>query len=370
VKDVQAKTSKAFAAACFEAELLKQLTARLTNTPLNRAPRYKGHSVVKSLDGGNVRLAMSFLPGMALDQWLYGISEHEIKHVDVTQLVEGKLLGGRQSSLTLNSACKFTQDILLQIAPVFATLQSLAYHRDVSSHNVMIDVDAANAEFSVALIDFGLAVRADTWNSEYTTSDLAGDPRYWPPGALMASTHGFKYVEHHKEQGFLNQYLTRIDHYATGILCLEVLFSLWDWKGEKHISAGLAKLHDAWRAFWRSAIRRYQIFHSKDKEHVRHHVAHSPDDGIGAMVAQCKRLRDALRAAGAESGNTSSCTMLFPVLADLISENGRLTWTEGQKDLFPMGISSLFNGGPEAEEWLRGVSERMAREKKLAAYNY
>jgi serine/threonine protein kinase len=311
---------------------------------------------VKALDGGNVHLAMSFLPGVALDQWLYGISESECKHVGVAQLVEGKLSGGRQSSVRLNRACKFTQDFLLQLAPVLAALQPLAYHRDVSSHNVLIDIvepardGPTNSEFSVALIDFGLAVRSETWHREWCTSDLAGDPRYWTPAAFMSAAFGFKYMESQRNRSFLHQYLHRIDHYAIGVLSLEVLFSLWN-KEEKYIFPSMAKLYDAWCAFWRSAIRLHQFVHSsKDPESLRRFLAHSPEGGIDAMIAQCKCLRDALRAAAAVSAN-SSHTVLFSVLADLISENGHLTWKR---------VSSILNGGLEAQEWLTGLAERMA----------
>lgn len=333
VKVIVAKDSAAFATALFEAELLQILSAGIAGHARDHVPQYISHSASRSSsssEGGTVRLAMTFVPGGALDRWVYGISDEEHKTVDVAQLVDGHLPGGQQGSWQLCGARGVVQELLSQLSGVFAALEPIAYHRDVSSHNVLIlsSDHKATPMPNFALIDFGLAVRSGSWSREWRHSNLAGDPRYWTPSAWMAFAFGFKYVATHPNAGFQQQYLTRMDHFSLGILGLEVLFALWQsseaYDG-KH--PGLLEARAAWCKYWVAVIQLFQMFHRYGANEVRQHLAESQHEGVTWLEGHLAQLRQALRTAARHPLNRQSATLLL-VLADLVDEKGSVTWQE------------------------------------------
>lgn len=334
IKSVGAKTSKAFAAAVFEAELLRLLAPRLPPTCRERVPRYISHGSFRDgAGGGSVRLAMTFVRGDALDQWLYGISDEEHKRVDATQLVYGSLPGGRQHTLKLAAACSLARDLVTQLAGVFNVLQAIAFHRDLSSHNVLVECNEevlVGAEripkANFALIDFGLAVRSGSWHRDWSTSNLAGDPRYWTPPAWMALAFGFRYIETHPNRGFHRQYLSRLDHFSLGVLGLELLFALWDCDSEDaERYPTMLKAREHWCSFWLASVKLFQMFHNQGSHEVRQYIAWSPDHGLATVTNSLKQLRAALRSAASDPSNASRAGLLA-VLADLIDERGTASW--------------------------------------------
>jgi serine/threonine protein kinase len=331
VKAVTAKDSSSFITAAFEAELLQILTAAMPASSRAHVPQYFTHSSIRSAGGGGtVRLAMSFVPGGALDKWLYGISDEEHKTVDVAQLVDGHLPGGQQGSWFLTNACCIVRHLLSQLAAVFAALQPIAFHRDVSSHNVLVDFPEGEQAMrpNFALIDFGLAVRSGSWMREWRNSNLAGDPRYWTPSAWMAFAFGFKYVATHPNSGFQQQYLQRMDHFSLGVLGLEALFALWN-TGEAYEGKhpGLLEVRAAWCKYWVAVIHLFQMFHRQGAQEVRQFLAQSQDEGVTCLCNHLRQLRQSLRAAASHPLN-SKCCALLRVIADLIDERGTVTWTE------------------------------------------
>jgi len=332
IKAVTSTDNASFASAAFEAELLEMLTAAQSHSSSKpHVPQYITHSTTRtSSGGGTVRLAMSFVPGGTLDKWLYGISDEDHKSVDAAQLVDGHLPGGQQGQWLFDGSCSMVRKLLTQLSCVFAHLASLAFHRDVSSHNVLVDFpggeQAQRPEF--ALIDFGLAVRSGSWSREWKNSNLAGDPRYWAPSAWMAFAFGFKYVATHPNTGFQQQYITRMDHFSLGVLGLEVLFALW------HVAEaydgqlpGMLEVRAAWCKFWVNVIHLFQMFHRHGAQEVRQFLSQSREDGISTMVNHLKQLRNALRAA-AQNPLLRRAAALLRVLADLIDESGTVAWSE------------------------------------------
>jgi len=332
VKFMTTKTAQAFETAIFEAELLRLLTEGLGATSNSRVPQYFGHDAARDGPGGLVRLAMSYIPGVVLDQWVYGISDAQHKRVDVGQLVSGRLPGGRQRSMGLTAACDFARALLAQLASVMVVLEPIAYHRDISSHNVLVDTsgdphDRATGSPSFALIDFGLAVGSGTWPDEWNNSNLAGDPRYWTPAAWMAFAFGFHFVEGHENQGHVRQYLHRIDHYSVGVLGLEILFALWD-EGSYSLEGsapGLMEVREAWCAFWEAAVRLFQMFHVQGPLATREHLTSMQESGMAFMTRLLARVRETLRSAAAETANLTQSGLLR-TLADLIDEQGTGQW--------------------------------------------
>lgn len=333
IKVVTAKETAAFAAASFEAELLQLLCAGMGVAARGHVPQYISHSTARNdsqTEGGIVRLAMTLIPGRALDQWLYGMSDEEHKTVDVSQLVDGHLPGGRQGSCPWLRACSIVQELLSQLSSVFAALEPIAYHRDVSSHNVLIQSsnEAIGKKPNFALIDFGLAVRSGSWSKEWRSSNLAGDPRYWTPPAWMAFAFGFKYISRHPNSGFLQQYLTRMDYFSLGILGLEVLLAVWD-ASEAHDGKhpGFLEIRSAWRKYWAAVLHLFQMFHRDGASEVRQFLTQSKNEGVKGLVNDLRELRQCLRSAAIHPLN-SQCAALLLVLANLIDERGTMTWQE------------------------------------------
>jgi hypothetical protein len=220
------------------------------------------------------------------------------------------------------------RDLLTQLAGVFGSFQPIAFHRDVSSHNVLVDFARGARRPDFALIDFGLAVRSGSWNREWRNSNLAGDPRYWTPSAWMAFAFGFKYVATHPNAGFQHQYLARMDHFSLGVLGLETLLALWD-AGEAREGRApcMPEVRAAWAKYWASVIHLFQMFHMQGAQEVRQFLAQSQDEGITSLVTHLRQLRQALRAAAAQPANFRVSALLL-VLADLVDEKGTVRWTE------------------------------------------
>lgn len=333
IKVVSAKDTAGFVAAAFEAELMQILQATCSQST-RHMPRYIAHNASKlnsQEGGGTVHLAMSYVSGGPLDKWLYGISDEAHKTADIADLVKGRMPGSQQGSHTFERACGVAQELLQQLSTVFIAFQPLAFHRDVSSHNVLVDVDPASpsapgGRLDFALIDFGLAVRSGSWSQEWRSSNLAGDPRYWTPATWMAFAFGFKYLNTHPNPGFQKQYLTRIDHFAVGILALETLFVLWQpEEALQQTNPTLWQVRAAWEEYWTQTFRMFQMFHAKGAQEVRQLITHSQDEGLVSLVERLRQLRHTMRTAAEQQVN-AGCACLLHLLADLVSENGTACW--------------------------------------------
>jgi len=335
IKAMSVSSEDGFSTAIFEADLLRRLGSQLPPDISGQVPKYVAHTAVRSGAGGDVLVAMSYLPGVVLDQWLYGISDEAHKHVDVALAVNGGLPGSRQRSMALEGACGLARELLKQLAGVFSALQPLALHRDVSSHNVLLDLNGGSSP-TFALIDFGLAVSSPTWSREWNASNLAGDPRCWTPAAWMALALGFRYVEAHPNRGFQRQYLGRIDHYGMGILGLELLFALWDPTGPRvdEAAPGLRRARAAWCAYWELKFRLFQMFHLQGARQTQTYLECSPQRPLERLAELLAGVYRSLRAAAAHPANAGRAALLR-VLADLVDEHGSLGWAEVKAMLTP-----------------------------------
>lgn len=346
LKAVAARDAPAFATAAFEAELLQLLSAALpagAGSQSSHAPRYISHSSSRcaASGGGEVRLAMSFVHGQPIDRWAYGISDEDHKTVAATELLDGRREGAQQGRWRFGRAAVVVKALVAQLAGVFAYLGPIAYHRDVSSHNVLVDFQE-NGDPDFSLIDFGLAVRSGSWSKEWRSSNLAGDPRYWTPSAWMAFAFGFKYVVTHPNSGFQQQYLCRMDHFGLGVLGLEVLFALWQ-AGEAYDHPSLEPLLEvrkAWSSFWVFTIDLFQVFHRQGAEVARQRMQQSNEEGVTAFVNHIRALRQAVRTAAVHARSQGSSfpggpgitgkgvASLLLLLADLVDEKGTAAWQD------------------------------------------
>jgi len=349
-------------ACLLEAEVLQQLAGALPVESVDRVPRYVVHGVTNAAASmtplvkppgavaspvsaeckSHVLLAMSKLEGQPLDRWLYGVDEHRLKTLPVATLLDGPLPGGRLASSDHSEASVSAAALLLQMAPVFGALSEIAYHRDVSAHNFLVRAAEGPEPMQFAILDFGLAVRARVWRQEWQTRNIAGDPRYFPPAAWMLLTYGHKYLEAHPDQGLRRQYRCRIDHYALGVLSLEVFFALWQGPGcpegaesedgaataaraEDPEVAALLKVRTAWREYWTHVMGFFQTFHAQGARKMRESLARS--QALSQLVEKLRALCLALKSAAAQAPQSPAAPVL-QAAAGLLDWHSALSWQE------------------------------------------
>lgn len=326
--------------AVFETHVLKQLTEALPFDvdASRRVPRYLGHNVVAGAGGKSaVTVAMSKLQGMPLDKWLYGVSEKTLMKIQMTELLDGPLPNGKRATHNLVAACSAAKALLSQVSPVFAALSGIAYHRDISAHNFLVNdahsVDGISPpDFSV--LDFGLAVRANSWNQEWQGACIGGDPRYWSPATWMHFAYGHKYLEGHPDQTFRRQYEERIDHFSLGVLVLEVLFALWEGPDTELVAdidtmRGLVEVRAAWRAYWSDAYNFFQQFHSEGgKGFVALREGLVRSQALVHFVAKLRTLCSTLRSAVSLCKSNTTIAPLLWIAADFLDGGGSILWSQ------------------------------------------
>lgn len=331
-------------ACLLEAEVLQQLARELPSEVAKRnfVPRYVTHCALSVNGNTQVLLAMSKLDGVPLDQWLYGINEHELKVISMPDLLDGPLPKGQRSTRSLESASHIVAVLMKQMTPVFGTLQKIAFHRDISAHNFLIDECADALKFAV--LDFGLAVRSGGWKHEWKGRNIAGDPRYFAPSAWMQLTHGYRYLENNPKVYWQQQYAGRLDHYAFGILICEVFFALW--KGPEEFEGNflddqmlvawrktLVAARAAWRKYWTTCVGLFQRFHSAGAAGIRHYLAGGHLDKLGEQLHMLVRHLVAVSELPQPEGEGSVCkkvAMLLKAAGDLVCPKSTFKWQELQ----------------------------------------
>lgn len=193
-------------------------------------------------EGWTVRTAMTVVPGESLDVFF---RRPPPTPTSPTGAGRGGGSGGRRAALF--RGCALARKLLLDLGPVLELLEPIAWHRDVNSHNILVDVSGdagappraallADGDYAAAaaeadratfwLIDFGLAVDSQSWTAaKWRTEHIGGDSRYWPPSSWimhLLGPEGFEGGrEHHREQ-----YRHRLDVHGLGIAALELLCSV------------------------------------------------------------------------------------------------------------------------------------------------
>lgn len=179
-----------------------------------------------------VRLAMTRLPGKPLDCFL----EHG-------QREDLHRRGNRDAAnwRSLHKACFFAREMFSQLAPALKVVSSMAFHRDVNPHNILIELDDSEARPRFSLVDFGLAVDALCWQREegsgWTMSrpsrvgqdgactwhnlDVGGDCRYWPESAWVQFLHGWMEVE--SNPAWLFEYQALLDTHAFALTSVQMI---------------------------------------------------------------------------------------------------------------------------------------------------
>jgi len=341
LKDITCQGPSDLQQALFEVGLLERLqsvgTAGSSPTSL-RMPVYLAHRVDRRSSGGwRVRLAMTRAPGEPLDAFL---RQPAVDEWDAPNAVR--------------RGCALATQLIRQLGPTLDEVSRHAWHRDVNSHNVLISdaIDGGNlkptADFeetakraSFWLIDFGLAVDTATWPSIWTTADVAGDCRYWPPSSFLMSFYGPD--ETQGRQAFCNQYKTRLDIVGLGLTALEILCNAalstsHNW-GEDGLRGSWRRLFFAWEQYrkevtrWHTQI--YRVFASGGnvgpmyRQLAQEHV-------VERIIEHIRQICSLLRAC-VKRAEDYRIQNLLQVLADMLDERSTTTLREAVQAL----------GGPE-----------------------
>lgn len=222
LKEVRCGSQVELQQAIFEVQVLLAL---VRSTPSSnsfaappRVPRCISYQVDPCNNGWKVRTAMTVVPGESLDVF--------IRHKPAPTLTRETA-----TRRAVNIAAKLIRDI----APTLQLLAPIAWHRDVNSHNILIDtthddtsdVQGINEKTSFWLIDFGLAVDSQSWvtmHGRWRTEDIGGDSRYWPPSSWIMHLLGPEGFQGRQE--LCDQYQRRLDIHGLGITALELLCTI------------------------------------------------------------------------------------------------------------------------------------------------
>lgn len=295
-----------------------------------------------------IRLAMTRVSGEPLDCFL-------------KQRWQQVGAGGAHSSrLTqqLMEACHFARQLLIQLAPAFEHISTLAYHRDVNAHNILIDrIDQPLPRFG--LIDFGLAVDVFCWQRDLESSstsarpsrvgqdgastwhhlDVGGDCRYWPVSAWVQFLLGWTELEANPCWSF--EYQTQLDLHSLGLTALQVLAEMLPLPPEDvghlglHSGAPLLEvcvLRLEWERYWTMVTplhaRLMDTFHNGgDWDKLKTDCLETRVHDTIAM--RLGALRAALAAAEEACRRTRFDASLFSALLLLISSGDSEHWAQG-----------------------------------------
>ncbi|CAK9063598.1 unnamed protein product [Durusdinium trenchii] len=210
------------------------------------------------------RVAMTRRPGQALISWLEERSVCSSPAASTTSYCSDFL-----------RAALSARELLSQLAPTFAQLNSIAMHRDVNARNILVfcpnsalegghaaPKDTSSLEFT--LLDFGSSLDFHTWSAttgegSWSVENPTGDARYWGPASWVRFLHG----PHAMSDGLQQQYSQGLDAFALGICTLEVLsklhgsFSLPKEAGEDpqiELMESINQFQKAWSRYWSFAI--------------------------------------------------------------------------------------------------------------------
>ncbi|CAE8609182.1 unnamed protein product [Polarella glacialis] len=254
---------------------------------------------------------------------------------------------GRTCLKALERGVALAAKCLVDVGPSLQLLQPIAWHRDVNSHNILVDdapddADAAyiKAHASFWLIDFGLAVDSQSWvseNGKWRTEYIGGDSRYWPPSSWMMHLLGPEGFEGLPD--LCEQYQRRLDIHGLGITALELLCSvaLVSLGAEEELGPWEAVL-TSWQQYrdevwhWWAAV--YSVFSSGgDLAPVQ---AQLVQEGLVEQLLELLlQIRSALKNCAAQVPGTDA-GLLLDMIANMLDEGHDFDLMEIQRILGPI----------------------------------
>mmetsp|Transcript_7586 Transcript_7586/g.12424 ORF Transcript_7586/g.12424 Transcript_7586/m.12424 type:complete len:800 (-) Transcript_7586:20-2419(-) len=279
VKEIICYSEVDLGRAVYEAQLLWMLSTNVVSnsTPnSNRIPAYVDSDMSQTgPDVCRVRLAMGRVPGEPLDKFLREYRQY--LDLELSSM-SGDVQVAAEEMRQATQACRFAHMLVLQLPPTMERISSLAYHRDVNAHNILISVSESSSgrnDPRYGLVDFGLAVDAAKWRGDaqnpgdWRHFDVGGDCRYWPASAWLQFEVGC--YELAENPAMCLEYQTHLDLQGLGITALQVLVELLPPppanQGESRESTlgnelldkcalgELWKLHACWQEYWEAATK-------------------------------------------------------------------------------------------------------------------
>mmetsp|Transcript_25049 Transcript_25049/g.45969 ORF Transcript_25049/g.45969 Transcript_25049/m.45969 type:complete len:1050 (-) Transcript_25049:47-3196(-) len=248
VKEILCQSQTDLARAVYEAQLLWMLGATATPSSAHRSsssmlrgsasplriPAYVASDMAQTGEPEvcRVRLAMTRIPGEPLDRYLRD-RRHQLD-VELSELSDDALPEALQGQVA--EAHSYARELILQLAPTMEKIATLAYHRDVNAHNILLSVDnqIPGATPQYGLVDFGLAVDATRWRGgekadakgtgDWQHLDVGGDCRYWPASAWLQFQVGCYDLA--TAVSLCLEYQTHLDLQGLGITAMQVLIEM------------------------------------------------------------------------------------------------------------------------------------------------
>jgi serine/threonine protein kinase len=324
IKEILCRSSKDLADAMLESKLLNMIhDARPEENSLaGKVPDLVGKEAQPiGPDQWMMRLAMTKVPGMQLDNFLEMCNTPQLQG---SEDASAAAVAVATQCCSLAGACRFATSLLLQLSAIFERMASVVYHRDVSPHNVLIDVaDPQNPNFG--LVDFGLGIDVQSWigpkgSTSWHHVDIGGDCRYWPVSVWIMFVDGSPELD--QMPALSREYQERLDFHAVGITVLEVLMQLLP---QAALDAeAIQGLRSAWTAYWQDVHRFWtktmEVFDSGEDPSEFKRWIKGEGQVAEILGARLTAIRAALRQAS--SGSTPEASRLFGALLQLISNAG------------------------------------------------
>lgn len=352
IKEIQCRSPGELSNAAFEGTLLEMIQGSSracgssykpsggrdralsgSRDPLDRMPDLVGTETDSiGTDMWRVRLAMTKVPGVPVDRFIEAWRRKR---------GSGNVSLAAQQHMHFVEACSVARELVLQLSPTFEHISKLAYHRDVNSHNILVDGDASNPVFG--LVDFGLAVDLGKWqgpvgSQSWHLVDIGGDCRYWPMSAWLQFECGWQELSKYPPLSI--EYQQQLDFHALGITALQVLAAMAPQVDDDNLAPQFKTLQVAWERYWEDSTRFWQrlleVFrHGGDQNALK---VSCITEGVHNIVgADLAALRSALREAfdacsssGPQAG-LRQFRPLFAALLELISAGGTVGFEENKR---------------------------------------
>jgi len=281
-----------------------------------------------------VRLAMTKVPGVPVDRFVEACRRKRNNSGNASLAARASVA---QQHMHFVEACSVARELVLQLAPTFEQISKLAYHRDVNSHNILVDGDSTNPVFG--LVDFGLAVDLANWqgpvgSQSWHLVDIGGDCRYWPMSAWLQFECGWQELS--KYPPLSVEYQQQLDFHALGITALQVIAAMAPQVDDESLAPQFKALQVAWDRYWEDSTRFWQrlleVFrHGGDQNALK---VSCITEGVHNIVgADLAALRSALRDAfdACRPVGLRQFRPLFAALLELISAGGTVGFEENKR---------------------------------------
>jgi len=373
IKEILCRSSVELANAQFEGKLLEmvQSHARACGSscapnvgreayalggrdPLDRIPDLVGtETEICGEEAWHVRLAMTRVPGISLDRFLEGRC-HRLGGSCSSGSTRSSIKKGSQC---FTEACSLARDLILQLSPAMEHISKLSYHRDVNSHNILIEGDSSNPVFG--LVDFGLAVDLAKWQGpmgplSWHLVDIGGDCRYWPMSAWLQFECGWRELS--KYPPLSQEYQTQLDFHALGITALQVLAALSPPASKEStgsITPQFKALQVAWDQYWQNVTRFWQrllnVFRTGGDQNalkvacIEEHVHNIVGANLAALRSAMRQAFDACNIAAGTEAHLRQLCPLFAALLELVSAGGTVGFKESQGPSNWQAVHSLIS---------------------------